>query len=89
MGAPAIKLENGAALRLADPSNNTMDHDVIYGIGENEMCVLFRTDALSRAHGALSRAHGALSRAHGALSRAHGALSRARAAATTPRRPSP
>lgn len=41
MYAPAIKLENGDQLRYERTFNNTTDHDVIYGIGENEMCVLF------------------------------------------------
>jgi Copper type II ascorbate-dependent monooxygenase, C-terminal domain len=38
---PALALENGDKLRYECTFNNSTDHDVVYGLGENEMCVVF------------------------------------------------
>jgi Copper type II ascorbate-dependent monooxygenase, C-terminal domain len=38
---PELSLQNVSSMRYECTFNNTTDHDVVYGIGENEMCVLF------------------------------------------------
>jgi hypothetical protein len=38
---PSISTELGDHVRFQCTFNNTTDHDIVYGIGENEMCVLF------------------------------------------------
>lgn len=39
--APALDLTNVGKLRFACQFNNVTDHDVTWGIGNNEMCILF------------------------------------------------
>jgi len=38
---PAIPTEYGDHLRFSCTFHNTTDHDITYGLGDNEMCVLF------------------------------------------------
>ncbi|MEP7119821.1 MAG: hypothetical protein ABJE95_02880 [Byssovorax sp.] len=38
---PQIKLQGVSSLRFECTFDNTTNHDVVYGIGENEMCILF------------------------------------------------
>ena len=38
---PPLSLEGIESIRFACAFDNTTDHDVVYGIGEDEMCILF------------------------------------------------
>jgi hypothetical protein len=38
---PQIPLQGVSSMKFECTFNNTTDHDVVYGIGENEMCILF------------------------------------------------
>lgn len=38
---PQISLEGVSSMKFECTFNNTTDHDVVYGIGSNEMCILF------------------------------------------------
>lgn len=38
---PELDLTNAASMKFECTFGNTTDHDVIYGLGQNEMCILF------------------------------------------------
>ena len=53
--APQTTLKRVSSLRFECTFNTTTNHDVVYGIGENEMCILFGSIYPVRAHSWPSR----------------------------------